>query len=291
MAKQGLGISPSNPSPIGRWTIAWAEKLTTHPAATDNRLDSNLDGKFSLESPGLFPALASPTRLPPAALAVTTLPAALFYHESSIKLKQSLQAAGLQFHSGLTEALVFGFTISQLLQERFDPACHIPQTIAFLKQATPDSAAAPLELIEVLERVQDCLKTGADLRSTVSCVNLSQTGEANWGAVALALACFLQSPDAPQTAVLRAAQTGYPLPALCAWVGALAGAQNGIAGFPPEWRLGLADPGTASEWAISGADLRLLGTRLLAAWSGVYMPLGERSHPGAIAAPGLIRPR
>jgi hypothetical protein len=285
LAKQGLEISPSTPSPIGRGTIAWAEKLMTRPSAT------GVDGNYSVESAGLAPAPASPNRLSAADLAVATLPAALFYHESSIKLKQALQAAGLQFNSGLPEALVFGFTISQLLQERFDPACHILQTIAFLKQSTPDSAAAPLELIEALERVQDCLKAGADLRSTVSRITLSRTGQTSQKTAALSLACFLQSPDTPQTAILRATQTGYALPSLCAWVGALAGAQNGITGFPPEWRLGWAFPETASEWAISGADLRLLGTRLLAAWSGVYMPLSERSHPGAIAAPGLIRPR
>ncbi|MBW4542975.1 MAG: ADP-ribosylglycohydrolase family protein [Symplocastrum torsivum CPER-KK1] len=218
--------------------------------------------------------------------AVATLPVALFFHEDEAKLRQQLlQAATVWRHDSQTseEVLVVAFAIALALTEKLNPATLIPRILNYLNPSqTP--------LVQQLEQVQTLLEKGAGLDTTLTqlrCHAPKSQGELKRSclSIALALYCFLHTPEDFRLCVTRAIRTGYQPQLTATLTGTLAGVYNSIIGIPVGWQL-------ASQQIPMGVQWMQLAERLFAVWSGIYdVSVAEQFPSVAIAAPRVIQPR
>jgi hypothetical protein len=218
--------------------------------------------------------------------AVATLPIALFFHEDEVKLRQQLLTSqDLWQHQSeaLEGVLAIAYAISLALTEQLDCATLIPRIQLYL-----GTSQSPL--IRQLEQVQMLLEKRAGLETTLTQLRREAQirgetlGRAHTS-IALALYCFLSTPEDFRLAVSRAALTCYQPQTTATLTGALAGAYNSIIGIPVSWRL------TANR--ISSGNQRLqLADRLLEVWAGFYdVSASAQGKPLAVAAPRVIQPR
>jgi len=213
----------------------------------------------------------------PVQITAASLPVILFFHEQPHRLQQQLGAfiERISMPPGLSEGVwVMAGAIAQILQERWLP--RLPHLSAGLSHPSAD-------LLASLERVQSLLRQEASLEQAVQQLVLPQTSR-HLGSMALALYCFLSTPEDFPLTVIRAVRVA-PNPAFAGLLaGGLAGAYGARAGIPPGWQLRYSQTAAGFDRAA----------QLLAVWSGVYQI--SRLEPGqiplrAVAAPGLIRPR
>lgn len=210
---------------------------------------------------------------------LATLPIALFYHESEIKLRQNLQlalkAVGQDDAMIRDGALAVGYAIAQSLNEKLNPATLIPQVITFLDN--PHT-----QISQQLLQVQALLNQQAGLAQAITVTNQPTTP------ITLAFYCFLSTLEDFRLCTLRAAQTTYQPQITTAIAGALSGAYNSISGIPINWRMTL--PGRET----TEVDILQVSDALVSVWSGVY---DQVTHPtelnsvAAIASPRVIKPR
>lgn len=162
----------------------------------------------------------------------------------------------------------------------------------------------PTRLPQQLLKVKNLLESGAGLDSAQA----ELTREEKPGnAIAMALYCFLSTPEDFRLSVLRADRLGRYSKTIATLTGALSGAYNSTAGIPATWQISLERSNLAQKWQIASSYnmLRLTNT-LMAVWSGVYdiardsNEFGEEktlvgssfwSSSQAIAAPRVIRLR
>lgn len=218
--------------------------------------------------------------------AVATLPVALFFHEDEAKLRQQLlQAAAVWLHDSQTseEVLAVAFAIALALTEKLNPATLIPRILNYLNPSqTP--------LVQQLEQVQTLLEKGAGLDTTLTQLRRhapKSQGELKRSclSIALALYCFLYTPEDFRLCVTRAIRTGYQPQLTATLTGTLAGVYNSIIGIPVGWQL-------ASQQIPMGVQWMQLADRLFAVWSGIYdVSVAEQFPSVAIAAPRVIQPR
>lgn len=250
-------------------------------------------GKFMLRlGEGLIhqpqPSLALPSalRTDPSALAIATLPLALYTHDHPTQLRSHLWRLDAPAPS-LAVALAVGELVSQAMHADHPPKALIEGAIAAqdLIHIAPDLTAA-------LQRVQ----VVADQASlAIARHTLLAETPADYWPLCLALYCFLSTPDHPAIALLRAAHLSPP-PLACGLAGALCGARNGISSLPTAWRVQAQQSGSITAlWGVSDAALESLAARLFAAWAGIYIPAledGKLPHPAWVVAPaGKLRPR
>ncbi|NEO08554.1 MULTISPECIES: ADP-ribosylglycohydrolase family protein [unclassified Moorena] len=220
--------------------------------------------------------------------AVATLPIALFFHEDEVKLRQKLlQAAAIwqndsqRFESVLTIA----WAIAIALTEKLDCPNLISRIIAYLGNYENQNT-----WVEQLEQLQSLLELGASLEQTVIQLRREQRrrneSEDDCSlSIALALYCFLNTPEDFRLCVTRAALTGYQSQTTAALTGALAGAYNGIISIPVPWLVAL-------NLNITGVDPWQLADQLLAVWSGVYdVSAIAQFQKLAVVAPRVIGSR
>ncbi len=293
---RGLGSAASDVQSIGKFTLALhgAESLIQ-----EGDLDL-ADWHQRLEQVNLSHLLPT-ENLSCSEVAVATLPIALFYHEMDGKLQQNLYRVAQQWlrtsepNDGV---LIVGTAIAQSLQGRLNPATAIAQVIRVLD-------ASESSFIAQLAQVQTLVDEGAGIEQARA--QLVQPDAALSGStpiatgstpIAIALYCFLSTPEALQLSVLRAARIGYQPAITCALTGALSGSWNGANAIPLGWQLNLGKsyrlrlPEQESAQGKADIDLAVLAQRLLAVWSGVYDL--DRVAVGfgdgvAIAAPNVIR--
>lgn len=220
------------------------------------------------------------TSLRTAEAAIALLPVFLFFHENSLKLQQNLlEVLSVWQHASVnqTELLVVGSVIAQTLLEVLDPA-----TLTDSLLDTPS--------LQPLQQAQTLLGQSVGLKEAVKSIVSCQT-PATDPAIALALYCFLSTPGEFRLSVLRAAQTGYHVPIVCALTGALSGAYNSTCGIPIEWRLALQQWISTTGETVTQTDLLQLATRLLGEWSGIYDNRRVLEDPSTlvVAAPQVIR--
>ena len=216
---------------------------------------------------------------------LATLPIALFYHESEIKLRQNLQlaltAVGQDDAMIRDGALAVGYAIALSLNEKINPATLIPQVITFLGE--------PHQITQQLLQVQTLLNQQAGLERAIAVSRDATTP------IALAFYCFLSSLEDFRLSTLRAAQTSYQPQLTTAIAGALSGAYNSISGIPINWRMALSRfEKQLAGWETTEVEMLQISDALVAVWSGVY---DQVTHPtdsnsvAAIASPRVIKPR
>lgn len=211
---------------------------------------------------------------------LATLPIALFYHESEIKLRQNLQlaliAVGQDDAMIRDAALAVGYAIALSLNEQINAATLIPQVITFLGE--PQT-----QITQQLLQVESLLNQQAGLERAIATLGRDATTP-----IALAFYCFLSSLEDFRLSTLRAAQTTYQPQITTAIAGALSGSYNSISGIPINWRMAL--PG----WDTNEEEMLQVSDALVSVWSGVY---DQVTHPtdsisvAAIASPRVIKPR
>ncbi len=239
---------------------------------------------------------------------LATLPATLFFHENTIKLRQNLLRV-LQIWEDdpvvRDGTLAVGYAIAKSLTEKLHPQTLIPETIAFIGET-------PTSLPQQLLKVNDLLNRGAGLDRAQA--ELSRE-EKQSNAIAMAFYCFLGTLEDYRLSVLRATHTDD------VWrqesgdlyshstsiiTGALSGAYNSTAGIPVTWRV-LHSQSNSTTWGMSNFSQMLkLADALVAVWSGMYnldldsskfkqkgciMPDTQPSHLCVYAAPRVIRSR
>jgi ADP-ribosylglycohydrolase len=209
---------------------------------------------------------------------MAVIPLALFFHEDSVRLQESVGkvAIGLQLPLTFIEgAGAIAYSIARALNATLDPATLIPQTLSYLK-----SIEAEPELGKHLATVQTLLDRGASLEETrILFARHRSAHPQNLTddpiSIALAFYCFLSTPDDVRLSLLRSLRLQDRSPVVAVLTGALSGAYNGYAGIPAEWRMATDD------------RLQQLSLRLYAAWAGVCDASQITSEWGlpAVAAP------
>jgi hypothetical protein len=226
-----------------------------------------------------------------AELAIATLPIALFFHDDEVKLRQTIKKAlKEQGHSELQYgALAIGFAIAQALKERLDPLHLIPHVITYLQEQNlpPD---VYVDLINKLKQGQTLLQERSNLHAAIRTLLPSNCFGSGNGEIALALFCFLSTPEDMHLSMCRAARCGNSSRIISALTGALSGAYNSSAEAFLEWDLVVTDSARILDGQISASEVCQLAARLLAIWSGAD-DSASSSISLAIAAPGIIRPR
>lgn len=210
--------------------------------------------------------------------AIATLPVTLFFHENEVTLQQRLtMAASILMRDGdnTLGVLAVGYAIAQALTEKLHPISLIPQILTYL-----DDAQTPFT--QQLSIVQTQLAQGASLEKVVN--QLCHDGSHSTTPIALALYCFLSTPQDFRLSLLRALRTNYHPQTTAALTGALSGAYNSLLGIPLGWRI---------AWNCNHKlEVIQLAERLLAVWSGVYdLSTNYDCDQVAIAAPRVIQPR
>ena len=230
--------------------------------------------------------------LTPVAALMAILPLVLFYHEEDLIWPEHLwQASSLLSPLGgcSWELWAFGYGIAQSLQEKLKPAIAIAniQKMAKIVSFPPDGqdgsgAVVGAKLAELLAKKASGEMVGAELTGLLGEKPGFHSPNA---AFALALYCFLSTPEDFRLSVVPAVRTGGDRELTGAIAGALSGAYNGIAGIPMSWQMcepqryrGCLDSSMSfMPWSISpippptaSVSLLPLASRLFAAWAGIY---------------------
>lgn len=201
-----------------------------------------------------------------------TLPLALFYHEQPQQLLQQLQAI---LKPSVSEDLIPAIAlvpaaISLMLRQPCLSDQWIPELLASLN-------APSTGLIKVMIQAQSLQAEFASLERAKEMIGSAKsTVEA---AIALGFYVHLSSRDDFRLTLQRAKHASAHPPLTAMVAGALAGAYNGMAGIPVEWR------SPAEEKLLS------LAQHLLAAWSGVDALCQPYPPNLPVSAPGVMRPR
>lgn len=223
--------------------------------------------------------------------AIAALPLMLCYHDNFSDLRSHLSAIPA---AARADALVLGYTLSQILQDQLNPDTLIAQILADL-----DLEKTNWALADQLTEVQYLIRAGASLAIAQRVLGASTALSATPMPMAMALYCFLGTPEDFRLSLLRSTRQ-FSLSTLTATLaGAMSGCSNTTAGLPLQWRSPFQQRYSdadllRSRWGVeTEIDLLHLADLLLAHWAGFYhptQPLPLARYRGAIAAPNVIRP-
>ncbi len=261
----------------------------------------------TLEAPTLVPTLA------PATGAIAALPLILFCHESPPDLHTAVAQLGqIPAFSALRNRTIA--TFAQAVAHVLKPTAPRSSLLPTLLQPPTATATIPA-LATALQQTQTLLQHQASLHRTIATLTatpltatpltatMDEPRDPEITVLALALYCFLSTPQDLRLSLQRAARCPHA-PSVCALTGALAGANNSVLGIPLSWRLSSEAP---LAGGLSRTALATLSHRLFAVWSGAAHtdPLdataGSRDAANAwstanawgaaIAAPNGLRPQ
>lgn len=205
--------------------------------------------------------------------ALAMLPIALFFHDDQLKLRQQLLAAADWYQVESEAILVAGYAIAFAITETVNPQNLIPKILASL--GTTQSAIG-----QQLQQVQSLIEASVPVEIAVNQLYLSSKQPAN--SIALALYCFLSTPEDFQISISRTRHISNKFPLVAPLTGAISGAYNSNVGIPVSWRL-------AANKINLNSDKQQLAERLFAVWSGAYdISVIESFDWAAIAAPRVI---
>lgn len=253
------------------------------------------------------PELRSPLKqMDVSEVAIVTLPLVLFFHEDDLKLRQALQSASQLLASppdSMLGAWVIGVAIAQALQEKLYPPTLIEQILASLPSVAAETAITN-SLVQQLQQVQSLVSQRAGLESARSHLirqaanSVDPKTNQQTMPIALALYCWLSTPQDSQLAVVRSQRLVYRSTVVGALTGALTGAYNGCTSLPVNWCFAVEPPNqsaTSDTSQLPQMSWVALAADLLATWSGTFELRDSTSSQArqlpAIAAPRVIRPR
>ncbi len=184
---------------------------------------------------------------------VTMLPLMLFFHDDRVKLREVLVTVSHSWQldwEACSSAVVLGYIISRSLKESLTPRTAIAQMLDDTSNLHP-----------LLFQELSTIDRGLDRSSSLHQVMQKLTANAHpiITPTALAIYCFLSTPEDFSLAMLRARRTNYDLQFTCALTGILAGVHNSLTGIPLNGTIATQSP----ERLMSGAEA------LLAAWAGI----------------------
>lgn len=212
-------------------------------------------------------------------IAMAMLSALLFCHDSDSWRQERLEYFVSNWrHSdwALEDVLIWGYAIALALREKIPPH-------QWIERISSRYQTAQTPLIEQLALVRTFLERGTPLQQAIA--QMARQVSSKQMAIAIALYCFLSTPDDFRLSLMRAMQAGKEAKAVAALTGALAGAYNSFSGIPIGWRIAL------GKHPI-GQQLLQEATELFAVWSGAYRP---NSSPllesAAVASPLVMQPR
>jgi ADP-ribosylglycohydrolase len=226
-------------------------------------------------------------------LAIATLPIALFYHDNLTQQRHHLAAtvAAWGGDERLSDAvIVFGYAIAQAIKEQLTPAYFIAQILTYLHVSLPESATRSADLIQHLETLKHLVANGSELQSVIAPFQLDAKTHPTSVEIAIALYCFLQTPDTIALVLIRAVRLGVKPEIVAALAGALAGAYVSDVGIPAEWHSALQAPWKTPE--LSPQRIQRLSAQLVSVWSGVYHAAGsEAQELPIVTVPWVVRSR
>jgi hypothetical protein len=220
-------------------------------------------------------------------LAIATLPIHLFCHEDSRLLAQQLRqtlSQESQDANTYQQVLIVGLVLGQILNNQFQADSMVPSLYQALVKLLNTTPHAPL--IDSLDAVQRLLQGRVSLQIALD--HLAST--ALDPTIALALYCFLSTPENMQLALLRSARLSYQFPHVSGLTGMLSGAYNTMITLPLEWQRVLTDSNCCLIGSMTGKELRQLATHLLSVWAGAEDSATFSDLAPAVAAPGVMRP-
>lgn len=205
-------------------------------------------------------------------LAIATLPIAFFFHDDILlqqqHLRQTVQSWGGTISTQDWVAM-FGYAIAQAIKERLAPCQFIAQLLSYWRGTELGLGQRSPQVLAGLELLSNLIEQGVAYRTTI--LRLEQSLLQEESAIALALYCFLYTPDNWHLSVLHAARLLPAHPVLCALTGCLSGAYNSYSSLPLTWQAASLKPCSAhspsSSPRVSCTDL---ATRLVASWAGVF---------------------
>jgi len=220
-----------------------------------------------------------------AELAIATLPVLLFFHEDGAMLRQHLHTTLERWQCPITaepEVLAVAWVMAASLQDQ-----SVPDILSSLLAQVRSLEQRTDNFLPILECLSALLQQRAGLQSAVSQL-LSGQENRDGGAIALALYCFLSTPEDFGLCVGRAIHANSGMAGLVALTAALSAANTGITGLPLDWQPMQREPVFPS--GQPGETLADLAGRLLAVWAGVVQPTAEIANHPTIAPAGSFRP-
>lgn len=211
---------------------------------------------------------------------LVTLPVALFFHENTAKLRQSLlKVVEIWENDPVVRdgTLVVGYAIALALTEKLSPTTFIEQAVSFVGETSTTLPQQLLKVNNLLTQFAGLERANVELRSPLK---LEQD-------IAIAFYCFLSTLSDFRLSVRRADLLGA---LVCEITGALSGAYNTTAGIPVTWQLGVQTnvqlPMTNFKQMLKLAD------ELVDVWSGVYDAENKGEYSRHVsAAPHVLRLR
>ena len=285
----GLALTPAAPG----CTLAMQllhQIPRSHPATFSTLMISELNRLLASDLVG--------TQMNVGTLAIATLPLTLYYHDDLHRQRQAFQQL---FDAIAVKSLwqdwlmVYAYAIAQAVKGQLDPQTFVAQALAYLRITETDDTLPEPNIVEQLQWIKTCQSQAASLtmmQTTLETYPMALDDTM----LAIALVCFLQTPDQARLALARSVQLGgshreegsaasnYPS-TIKALVGALIGAHNGVAGFPPAWMI----QATLPSGSGSMPQMQSLAKQLYAIWCGVYEPTAIATETLAVAAPWVIR--
>lgn len=220
-------------------------------------------------------------------IAIATLPLALYFHDDLNRQRHALvqvcEALSVDAVSQ-TWVRVFAYMIAQAVKGQLAPDTIIAQSLAYMRVSTPTEVPSPDSVLDTLQQLDTAQAENAPLTSWVTDRELGPE-------MAIALMCFLQTPEDMRLALTRATRLGTvaprseATPAIPSLVGALVGTQASVAGIPPSFQGSLSWSPAADH---SRSTVLAWAESLVTSWAGVYDPTAIAASP-AVAAPWVIR--
>lgn len=230
-------------------------------------------------------------QLNPATLAIVTLPGSLYYHDDLNRqrhyLEQVIGSLAVD-PSNRDWVPIFGYTLAQAVKGQLQPQHFMSQLLAYYRVAMADGSSRAAIVLEQLQQIETCQVEMASLETILATLGPTQDTS-----VAIALICFLQSPDHFRLALTRSVQLSHRSPVwskapwLSVLIGSLVGSHKSSAGIPATWKIYHLLPDSGNDLI---QQIPCLSRVFYASWAGAYTP-ASISTSVAVAAPWVIRGR
>jgi ADP-ribosylglycohydrolase len=211
----------------------------------------------------IFSDIPSPDRA-----MVAMLPLMLFFHNDRVKLRDVLIDVShiwqLDWET-YSSAVAIGYIISRSLTESFSARAIIPQLLDEMSNIHP-------LLFQELSTIDRLLNDSSSLRAIIQ--QNATISDPIIAATAIAIYCFLSTPEDFSLAIRRANRVGDRSLLTCALTGILAGTQNSLAGIPLNGYMATQD---RFGWLLAAENL-------LNAWAGVYYQQNSSSPMAVLPA-------
>jgi len=168
--------------------------------------------------------------------AMRSAPIGLVYHDDLEKLGETAYAASICTHAhpdGIASGIATAY-LTQMALHNYNPELYTKSLIKFTKKMEEKYGFNSRGFREKMLEIEEL--EGKDIEKDISTLGQGFVGDE---AVAIALYCFLKSPDDFRKTVIMAANHDGDTDSTACIAGAISGAYNGIEAIPGDWILNL----------------------------------------------------